>query len=426
MTNQSCVKNIFSNIDLTRDFVQRNRHASIISVICGNRMDKQYWQQRFDQMKSVLFSADNSTRIISLEEKVGGKTKEGNFLGTLLAYSQIKQMARELEFSYQSHVILMGMLIGRGERVSPFSQIKGNRKPAITVTARNFQNNSRAPLTAIEEALHFFSPLTQCLRENGFLGILCKWGDETQIPSISFDKIFSHDLDQVDIIKFISILKITDELARQKDWVVFDSQGHMITQLARNKKDKLIEQLCELGIKPREDGEFYAGISLGPVAISYSFLEIANEIFSKEIREDGIFLDFDPYVLRVLAVDSDIDAWKQCVEEDENLQELEKLIPDFFQKIQDVKEMFKEKYQRNLTLKVADLGADISWMDIGQHTAMKQRYLSLNSKESIGDISRKIEGITSTRDEHGNIIVDSFISPDVREKHNIEQIKTGP
>jgi hypothetical protein len=214
------------------------------------------------------------------------------------------------------------MLFGRGERMSPITQAKGCRKPGIEVTPANIEiRGVKKALTAIEEALFDFIPVAKYLEKRKFRGILDKWSDETEIASIDLTKDpgAGESLADHDIIKTISVMEITDELARQKDWVFFDEEGKIVPQLFHNDKKILIEQLKKLGIKSYEDGKYYAGISLGPVAVSYDVLDIASNVFANEIEEEGVYFDFDSYLLMAFAMEDDDAGWKSAVRADKGL-----------------------------------------------------------------------------------------------------------
>jgi len=414
------LKEVLNNIDAAKEMVKNNSNVKIAVVVTGSEVDQKNYQASMERVSKHIFNADGSTRVFSFQEKIGSKEREGNFLGTLLAYSYLRTSARKQKIWYRDNVALMGMVFGRGERMSPVTQIEGDRKPAIKVTAANIDiGGKKASMSAIEEALMYFTPVAKYLEDRGFRGVLDKWGDETEIASIDLTvkPDTGKELEDNDVIKFISVIKITDELAKQKDWVIFDDDGNMIAQLSRNDKEVLISQMKALGIEPREDGEFYAGVSLGPSAISYKVLTIAGEVFAEEIIKKGVYIDFDPYFLMALAMRGDKEKWDALMESDPKLQEFagtEGMVPKFFDKVSEMRKIFTETYGRELNLKIMDLGKDIYWADIGQHKAMREKYLTLNDKGPDGIIARKIEGIQGERDSNGNIIVNSTVSSEVR------------
>lgn len=417
------MQNLEKNIKLAKKLSASSESVKLVALVSGSEASRRNWEVRMRKMAPCIFNRDSTTMVLSLLERAGDKTREGNFLGTLLAYENIKKASREAGYAYRDHVSLIGMIFGRGERMSPVTQAEGDCKPAVKVTPALIDiNGTKEAFSAIEEALFYFAPVAKCLEDRGFKGVLNKWGDETQIPSVDLSSgtCENADLSEYDVIKMVSVMEITDELARQKDWVVFGEDNDMIAQVSRAEMPALIEELKMMGVKPREDGKFYAGISLGPVAISYDVLDVALEVFGREMLEKGVYFDFDPYFLMALAMEAlDHDEWYRKAGKDKDLKELVGMIPDFFEKVQTLKDLYKDRNGRDLNFKVVDLGKDTYWSDIGQHSAMRNKYLSLNAKDEKGALARMIANVPDERDAAGNIIVDSKISADVNVKDSV-------
>jgi len=95
------------------------------------------------------------------------------------------------------------------------------------------------------------------------------------------------------------------------------------------------------------------------------------------------------------------------------------MVPDFFEKVQILKDRFRERFGRDLKFKVVDIGKDTYWSDIGQHSAMRNKYLSLNSKDERGSLARDIANISGERDSGGNIILGSKIADGVVVKNSV-------
>ncbi|MBU0571031.1 MAG: hypothetical protein KKC50_03190 [Candidatus Omnitrophica bacterium] len=426
--DNSALKHVLANIDLARTNVASDRNTGIVVLVSGDEVSCDYWQRRLERTAYRVFNSGGGTVILSLQEKQDGKARTGNFLGTLLAYSRMKSAMGKIGVDYRNSVALMGMIFGRGERMSPFTQIEGNCKPAIAGAAANFDiNGTKTPISEIEESLMFFSPVAKYLEARGFRGVLDKWGDETEIAAIDLGAVpdKGESLNAHDIIKFVSVFKITETLARSRDWVVHDGENNMLDQAARGEKEVLITRLKKLGIKPRtgkDAEEYYAGVSLGPVAVSYDVLDIAAEIFAEDIKRPGVCLDFDPYLLKAFAMRGDQAKWKTALKNDPALMILAGpagMIPDLFDKARAVRESFKKKHGRELNLKTIDLGKDIFWMDIGQHDRLREKYMSLNARNEHGVIARKLEGIPDAPDGDGNIIINSAISHGISVKDSV-------
>jgi len=440
---------ILSNIALARENIAKSANAKTVVMVTSTDEDRARWQKRLEDTSPYIFNRDGGTFVLSLREKIGGKLRTGNFLGTLLAYSRLKEVAAASGKDIRDTVSLMGMILGRGERISPFTQIEGNSKPAIISSAPRIPEiKKRILVTEVEEALMYFSPVAKYLEKGGFRGVLNKWGDETQIPSIDISEDPDKDSFSYDIIKFVSVVKMTDELAEQKDWVVFDGDDNIVAQLSRNKKSVLIKELKQYeGRGTKDEGQRMSGvspafakatagkrptshvprptshgISLGPVAVSYDFLDIALEVFDNDIKKEGVSLDFDPYLIAAFAVDGDIEKWDDLLRSDPAMRFVagpKGMIPDLFEKAGKIKDVFKEKKGRDLRMKVIDLGEGIFWADIGQHKAMREKYLALADDGPTGTVTREIERVPHVRDNNGNIIVDSHIGPSVDIKDSV-------
>ncbi|MBN1697705.1 MAG: hypothetical protein JW881_09340 [Spirochaetales bacterium] len=406
----SHIKAVLDNIEYAHHLTKKNKSTKVVIVVSGNEADRLSWQKRLDKTSPFIFNIDGSTKVISLEEKTGDKTREGNFLGTLLAYNKFKDMAGEKGISYNDSVILLGMVFGRGERMSPFTQIEGDRKPAIVVSSTDGEGPGN--MSAIEEGLLYFTPVVDYIQSRGFRGILDKWGDETEIPSIdlSAPPASPDDFASYDVIKFISIVKITDELAKQKDWTVVDDECNIVRLISRNDKAVIVKQLLDCGVEAGPDNFYYAGVSLGPVAVSYDVLDIAAEIFADEITREGVTIDFDPYFLMAFSMNSNFSSWYETVKRDRELRALLEKVPDFLEKVQKIKVLFAQRHGRPVNFKALDMGDRIYWADIGLHHAMREKYLSLLDTGGRGIIARKLENISDGTDAHGNRIVNSFIA----------------
>lgn len=418
MVEKNKLNNILNNIAAAREYGRRNDSVSFVALVSGSPADRASWEKRIDGTGPRIFNSDGSTVVLSLEERIGAKTRQGNFLGTLLAYRYLKEAATLSNTDYRDVVILIGMIFGRGERISPITQCKGCCKASVEVGVRDSEGKA---LTSNEEALMYFTPVVRYLEKRGFRGILDKWGDETEVASVDLTQEPEDDsaFSGYDVIKVISVLEITEELARQKEWVVFDKCGNMLSQLSRNKRSVLVEKLRALGGAPDEEGRYYAGVSLGPVAVSYDVLDIADEVFGREIETDGICFDFDPYFLMALAMKNDPDTWDAYASGDAALVELMEMVPDFFSKVQRVKSLFVERHGRPMNIKILDLGSDVYWADIGQHRAMREKFMALNENGPRGVIARAIAGIEEGRDENGNIVFNSEIGPFVGVKDSV-------
>src|SRR5690349_25062880 len=112
--------------------------------------------------------------------------------------------------------------------------------------------------------------LVRYLNECGFHGCLVKWADEAIIPGVSWNAHRDIYAD-VDVVRSVFKTEITEDLAREKDWIVTDThKGLMHFQYARQHIDSLRRRIAEL-----EPGRYDTGVNLGNLAISYDFMDIA-------------------------------------------------------------------------------------------------------------------------------------------------------
>lgn len=422
------LKTILANISHAVSLSKRSESVRVAAVVSGSGVDRDNWERYFAFRARSVFNADGSTAFFSLQEKIGDKTREGNMLGTLLAYGAIKKECASRGINYRDHVALIGMLFGRGERMSPVTQAKGNRKSAVNVAPGSGNDPGAA---SVEEALRYFTPVAKHIESRGFRGVLDKWGDETEIASVDLKGPPSsqESMSKYDVIKFVSVVEITEELALEKEWVIFDDEGNMIRQLPRGPLSSLdrsfvaptsSEPLSGAGDRHACPPRVTQGVSLGPVALSYDLLDIALEIFADDIKKPGVAFDVDPYFLMALVMPEDPKEWAAAMASDPALEAFAGaggMMPDFFDKVLALKAAFKKKHGRELNIKVFDMGSGVYWGDIGQHASMRRKFMALNDKGCEGKVARHIAGIPEARDGKGNIVVNSVISPeaDVRD-----------
>ena len=91
----SSLEVLTSNIDEAKRISEENGSLKLAAVVSGNKTTCLNWKQRLKSTGSHIFNRDKSTLLLSLEEKIGKKDKEGNFFGTLLAYRYMKEEAHK-------------------------------------------------------------------------------------------------------------------------------------------------------------------------------------------------------------------------------------------------------------------------------------------------------------------------------------------
>ncbi len=91
-------------------------------------------------------------------------------------------------------------------------------------------------------------------------------------------------------------------------------------------------------------------------------------------------------------------------------------IPDFYQKIQTMRNLFQKRYGRLPVIKVLDFGEPY-WMDWGLHLSLRRSLEAMTTDSELGATSRELFHLPHERDKKGNILVRSTIPPgaDIRE-----------
>jgi hypothetical protein len=387
-----------ANIAANRGFVARDQGPTLVSVVSGDEISQRFWHQRFASTRSDVFRKDGSTRVVSVREE----TRKGNFLGTLRAWTQTQSMVAEASHSLPQ-IALMSMVFGQGRRLSPFTQAMGNRKPAFLLPMKGA--NTGLYLCAAEMSNLYTNLWIAHLAASGFRGLLVKWGDEAIVPGLNWNQR-GDDFSGVDAVRFVWKTQITDELAREKDWVAIDADtGLMSFQYARQPEASLRRRLAEL---PSRSYQF--GVNLGSLAVSYELLDAAVEVFRQDLDDPQRWVDWDPYVWIALSCRSD-DDWRREVQYEEQLggrgiRELEQRIPDFYPKIAKLRETHEKRAGRPLAVGVLDFGPAF-WTDVGLNRRLRECLESLTKDSDAGRAYRELFGIPHRRDARGNIILRS-------------------
>ncbi len=405
-----------NNIRSIQAIIQHNHGPRVVNVVSGSLADREYWQGRLENMRQDVFRDDGRTRILSSLEK----TRKGNFLGSVNAWIGIK---RSLQGEDLPPVILMNMVFGLGKRLSPFTQALANRKPAFPTPMRShlkgiYLSTADAASMSADLWLHH-------LENNGFRGIVIKWGDEAVIPG----KIWPVEPDSykdVDGLRFVWQTEPTEDLAREKEWVEFDAHSSQMTyQYTRQRLESLRKRLAERG------KDHLVGVNLGSLGISYRLMELLHEVFAADVADDEKWVDWDPYAWIAFACQGE-DEWKaEAGIEDQlgktGLRDMEQRIPDFYTKIQQVHHLFQAHYGRQPVIKVLDFGQPY-WMDWGLHLSLRRSLESLTGDTELGISTREMFQLPHERDKRGNLLLRSTFPPeaDIRNSVLVDTVITSP
>jgi hypothetical protein len=385
------------NIRTCRSIVQQNLGPALIDIVSGTPSDQEFWQERLMKTRRDVFREDGDSTILSTLEK----NRKGNFLGSINAWIDVdqKHTGRELP-----PMILMNMVFGMGKRLSPFTQALANRKPAFPTPM--CVKNQGAYLSTADVAAMSATLWQHHLESQGFTGILVKWGDEAVIPGkrwVSEKDSFK----EMDAVRFVWLTEPTEELAREKEWVEFDQGSSQMTfQYTRQDLNSLRQRISQHG-----SGRC-VGVNLGSLGISYRLMSAAVEVFKQDIADENKWVDWDPYTWIALSCQDESEWNAEAAREDRlgknGIRELEKRIPDFFSKIQQMRETFRLRHGRLPVIGILDFGEPF-WMDWGLHLSLRRSLEALVSDSVQGIALRELFQLPHDRDRRGNILVNSSI-----------------
>jgi len=404
------------NIRTIQTIIQQNLGPQVVNVVSGSPADQQFWQDRLENTRMDVFREDGQTRIISSLEN----TRKGNFLGSVNAWMGIQ---KTLAGQAVPPVMLMNMVFGLGKRLSPFTQALTNRKPAFPTPMRS---TSGAVYLSTVDAASMSATLWQYhLETHGFRGIVVKWGDEAVIPG----KIWEAEktaYQEVDGLRFVWQTEPTEDLAREKEWVEFEaSTGRMTFQYTRQGLESLRHRLLDRG------QDRLVGVNLGSLGISYRLMEVVQEIFGVDVADDSRWVDWDPYTWIALSCQTEAEWKAEAALEDKmgksGICDLERRIPDFYQKIHQVRSRFQVRFGRPPIIKVLDFGQPF-WMDWGLHLSLRRSLEAMTTDSDLGCTSRELFNLPHNRDKNGNILVRSSLpsGADIRDSLLVDTIITEP
>jgi hypothetical protein len=405
------------NINTIQRIIKENLGPQVVNIVSGSEADQEYWQGRLEDTRHDVFRADGKTTIFSSMER----TRKGNFLGTVNAWMGIRNA---LEGQDLPPVMLMNMVFGLGKRLSPFTQALTNRKPAFPTPMRS---SSGAMYLSTADAASMSATLwLHHLESNGFKGMVVKWGDEAIIPGKVWEAN-KESYKEVDGLRFVWQTEPNEDLAREKEWVEFDAKTAQMTfQYTRQGLESLRNRLAMQG----KDGRLVA-VNLGSLGIAYRLMEVVQEIFRADVTDDLEWVDWDPYTWIALSCQGEEDWKAEGNLEDRmgksGLRDLEKRIPAFYQKIQQVRDRFQQLYGRPPMIKVLDFGQPY-WMDWGLHLSLRRSLEALTTDSALGITSRELFHIPHERDQNGNIVLRSTFprGADIRDSVLIDTIIADP
>jgi hypothetical protein len=388
-----------SNIQDNVRLVQQGLGPALMIIVSGSESDQAYWREHLERTASDVFRQQGDTFIASVHEK----SLKGNFLGTFNAWAEARPAIADRGQDLPD-VALMSMVFGKGKRLSPFTQALGNRKPAFP-TPRKAQN-SGVFLRTVDLANLYSNTWIRHLADGGFRGLVVKWGDEAVVPGLEWGPL-AHSFRDLDAVRFVWKTEITEDLAREKEWVVFDENtGLMRFQFSRQDLSTLRSRVSQLGAGAQ------VGVNLGSLAISYPFLDAALQVLGEDILDPQKWANWDPYAWIALCC-QDESEWRAEAEEEEQagktgMRELEARFPDFYPKTARLRALLESRTGRPLAVGVLDFG-ETFWVDLGLHLTLRRTMDALTADSDRGRATRDMFGLPHHRDKNGNIIVRSEV-----------------
>jgi phosphomannomutase len=183
------VQQIKQNIALTESLFSRGQTPEIIGIGCGTQSAQEFWQSSLDQARST-FSAQAA---LSFHEDL----PTNQAFGLLLLWPRLKP---QIQSNFGS---LVAFVFGDGTRSTPFTETDCAQKPAMAtfVLDRAGESGPRF-IPMVELAMKYLVPVQQYLRRSGFKGLVVKWGDEVQVPTLDLSGANELFLD-ADVVRFV-------------------------------------------------------------------------------------------------------------------------------------------------------------------------------------------------------------------------------
>ncbi|MEO1170632.1 MAG: hypothetical protein AAFX94_01070 [Myxococcota bacterium] len=228
-------ESIRANIDAVARLFSDGDPAAFIGAVCGSEEARGFWQRQLDRSRESFRARDTAAFHEDLPVNQA--------FGLLLLWQRLKPRLRPGEGA------LVAFVFGEGSRATPLTETECGQKPAILSFCRGEDGGLES---TVEVAMRCFSPVENFLRRSGFQGVVVKWGDEIQIPTRPLgtpDPLFA----DADVVRFVSVQKMTEELAANKDWVGVDSNNRVTAFIPRRPLQDM-RSLADSGLLQRRDG----------------------------------------------------------------------------------------------------------------------------------------------------------------------------
>ena len=391
------VRAILHNIEVTRTLFREGRPPSVVGTVCGSYAAQAFWQRQLDMARQ-----DMGARLVcSFCEDL----PVNQAFGLLLLWQRVRRELRTGEGS------LFAFVFGEGTRAAPWTEAECGQKPAISSFVGEGLGGKRRYLSIAELALRYFAPVESFLRRSGFDGLVVKWGDEVQIPTLDLEGSDPR-LAGADVVRFVSIQEITPEASMNKDWVGVDDEGRITAFIPRRGIEEMA-RLAARGLVQRRGNRLYGGVNLGSVALSRHLLDELLEEFKEDVNDASADRkkrpDLDPQLFSALTIAAVRDpaqrdrAWSQARAESSALRRLETHLPDVLERLLRTLDAFEHRHGRRPCFRALDF-KDQYWGDLGQHSQIGRFYRALRLPGGEGDIARALAGLSERPDAEGNLI----------------------
>lgn len=397
---------VLNNVELGRRLFAGDlgeNPASLVGAVCGSAAARAFWQRELDAMRPD-FGATSAQAFFE-------DLPVNQALGLLLLWERVKP-------HYTPGAgALVAFVFGSGTRATPITEAECGQKPAIDSFAR--VGDRRASL--VELAMRTFAPVEAYLRRSGFEGMVVKWGDEVQIPTL--DLAGSDErLSGADIVRFVSMQTITEDTAANKDWVGVSDDGKVTAFIPRRPLAQM-DALADAGLLARRGQTLRGGVNLGSIAISAALADVLLETFAADIHDDTADRadrpDLDPQLFTALTIAAlpEADraaAWSSAQRSAPAIATLARRMPDVLGRLVGALTRFERRHGRPVKFMAMDFG-DQYWGDIGQHRSMAAFFGALREDSAGGTIARALAGVPELPDPAGNRRVgDTVLGADVK------------
>jgi hypothetical protein len=194
-------------------------------------------------------------------------------------------------------------------------------------------------------------------------------------------------------------------LAAQKDWFLIDRQSELVTRVLPR------QPLADLQDVLSREPAAAAAVNLGSLALTPGFLDAALAVFGPEV-DRAAALDWDPHFWVALLADSAASFLAYC---DTQAAAGRPFAPpaglpaaEVYGKAQEIRALVRGARGRDVRIGTLDFGEAL-WLDFGLQSTLGEMLASLPQRSPRGALLRRAFGIPESRDERGNILVESGI-----------------